>query len=199
VVADADAGVGARSSESTELPASTIPRAVVPDAADDDDESSSRAIVDAACAPPCSPASVVPAAGAVEPRASAPALSIVVVIAVSAVDQVTLELGEGLASASSSASPASTTHAVAVDPIVVDDVPPAAPAPPAVLSRPVPRLPSVSASGIVSDDGAAGEVVLGTGSSAAAVPDAAGTVKPSLELEDSGAVSASSRAAVERA
>ena len=46
-VVAADADVEARSS--TELPAPTIPRAVVPDAADDDiDGSSSRAIVDAA-------------------------------------------------------------------------------------------------------------------------------------------------------
>ena len=60
-----------------------MPREVVPDAADDDDDgSSSRAIVDAACT---WPASVLPAASAVEPRAAGPAVSIVA-IAVSTLD-----------------------------------------------------------------------------------------------------------------
>ena len=145
------------------------------------------------------PASVLPAASALEPRATAPALSIVVVVAASAVDQVAPELGEVLASASSPAPPASMAHAVAVDPTVVDEGPPAAAATPVELARPVPTLSAVSAGGIVSDDDAAGEVVLVTASSAAAVPDAAGTAKLSLEVEDKGAVSASSRAAVELA
>jgi hypothetical protein len=83
---------------------------------------------------------VLPTPSADEPRATGPAVSIVI-IAVSTVDQVTLELDQVLATASTlPAPPASMATSVAVVLTSSVDVPPAAPAEPVELSRPVPRL-----------------------------------------------------------
>ena len=114
---------------SAELPAPTIQGAVVPAAASDD-ASAARALVD-----PASPASVPPTASPDELRATAP-------IVAASDGQAALELSEVLASASeaSPAPPASVAHSVAVDPTPADDVPPAAPATPVELSRPMPTL-----------------------------------------------------------
>ena len=131
-VAAAAAGGDVESRSSTGLPAPTVQAAVVPDAARDA-ASATRAIVDAACA---SPASVPPTASADELSATGPAVP----IAAASDGQATLELSQALASASSPAPPASLGLSVAVDPTPADDVPPAAPATPVELSRPVPML-----------------------------------------------------------
>ena len=127
---NADTDVESRSS--TDLPAPTVQGPVVPDAPRDD-TSATRPIVDAACA---SPASVPPTASPDEPRATGPAVP----IAPASDDQPTLELSKVLARASSPAPPAPLGLSVAVDPTPADDVPPAAPATPVELSRPVPML-----------------------------------------------------------
>ncbi len=145
VVSTDNADTDVESRSSTDLPAPTVQGPVVPDAPRDD-TSATRPIVDAACA---SPASVPPTASPDEPSATGPAVP----IAPASGDQATLELSKVLASASSPAPPAPLGLSVAVDPTPADDVPPAAPATPVELARPVPMLSAACQWSARLDDG----------------------------------------------